>query len=185
MTNNIEYFSDHVYRVDDLLSAEECAHFIQLSENIGYEEAAINTGSAQEIVKEIRDNDRVIYDSEELAETIWSRIKDYLPAVPYWQIFGLNERFRFYRYQEAQIFRWHRDGEYARNPTDVSKVTLIIYLNDNFEGGNTDFRFFKVSPKAGSALVFPHKHLHQGSPTTQGTKYALRTDVMYQRMLTR
>lgn len=29
------------------------------------------------------------------------------------------------------------------------------------------------------ALVFVHRHLHEGAPVIAGRKYVLRTDVMY------
>ena len=72
----------------------------------------------------------------------------------------------------------------------------MIYLNDDFEGGSTDFKRtdevpktgmaykeFKVWPKGGMLLLFPHKLMHQGSPVTRGAKYVLRTDVMYKRIV--
>lgn len=40
----------------------------------------------------------------------------------------------------------------------------------------------KDGPKAGMALVFPHLMMHQGSTIKSGTKYVLRTDVMYRNM---
>jgi prolyl 4-hydroxylase len=55
----------------------------------------------------------------------------------------------------------------------------MIYLNDGFEGGDTEFRTEFVKPQAGMALVFPHRVAHQGSAIVRGTKYVLRTDVMY------
>ena len=41
-----------------------------------------------------------------------------------------------------------------------------------------------VQPERGSALIFPHgphphSPLHVGSPVHRGTKYVLRTDVLY------
>jgi hypothetical protein len=56
---------------------------------------------------------------------------------------------------------------------------IEIFLNDNFEGGNTDFVWESVKPSQGSALVFPHRFHHQGSVVTSGVKYILRTDVLY------
>ena len=36
-----------------------------------------------------------------------------------------------------------------------------------------------VQPKVGMALVFEHAILHEGVAVEEGTKYVLRTDVMY------
>jgi hypothetical protein len=72
-----------------------------------------------------------------------------------------------------------------------SYFTFLIYLNDDFEGGET--RFYMptedgmvargVVPKRGSVLVFPQGNtcslIHEGSAVTSGTKYVIRTDVLY------
>ena len=93
---------------------------------------------------------------------------------------GLNERFRFYRYTRDQAFRWHRDGAFRRDDREASRLTLMIYLNEGFGGGGTEFDLAEtVVPRTGMALVFAHHLRHQGAPVTQGTKYVLRTDVMF------
>jgi hypothetical protein len=55
----------------------------------------------------------------------------------------------------------------------------MIYLNDNFNGGATTFNDLVVLPKKGMALVFYHYFEHEGAEVTEGTKYVLRTDIMY------
>jgi prolyl 4-hydroxylase len=61
----------------------------------------------------------------------------------------------------------------------------MVYLNGDFAGGTTDFETdegdFSITPKPGLALFFEHPLLHRGAPVTHGTKYVLRTDVMYRR----
>lgn len=48
---------------------------------------------------------------------------------------GLNERFRFYRYDVGQKFAPHTDGAY-HSPTGArSLLTLLLYLNDDYTGG--------------------------------------------------
>ena len=58
-------------------------------------------------------------------------------------------------------------------------MTFMVYLNDDFEGGETDFGDFLVTPKIGDALCFMHSSMHEGRAVSNGTKYVLRTDVMY------
>ena len=81
----------------------------------------------------------------------------------------------------------------SRRP-QLSRLTFLIYLNDNFEGGNTTFfipakeqegvlNAFPVKPSRGCVLVFPHgtctAPLHEGSPVLKGCKYVVRTEVEY------
>ncbi|MCF6258901.1 MAG: 2OG-Fe(II) oxygenase [Gammaproteobacteria bacterium] len=39
----------------------------------------------------------------------------------------------------------------------------------------------KIKPKAGEVAIFQHKIRHEGCKVIQGTKYALRTDVIYKK----
>ena len=65
----------------------------------------------------------------------------------------------------------------------------MVYLNDDFEGGATNFYYLagvpylSVRPVCGQALVFVHWKLHEGAPVERGRKYVLRTDVMCRRIV--
>merc|ERR1712137_1489573 len=74
---------------------------------------------------------------------------------------------------------------------DTSFMTVMLYLNGGFQGGETNFiiteRFLEeeavqVQPRAGLALVFEHRLLHEGARLTRGVKYAIRTDVMFRKV---
>jgi 2OG-Fe(II) oxygenase superfamily len=69
-----------------------------------------------------------------------------------------------------------------------SFLTFLIYLNNDFEGGETKFYLPHhlargVVPRAGSILIFPQGNLasliHEGAAVTKGVKYVIRTDVLY------
>ena len=67
-----------------------------------------------------------------------------------------------------------------RNEFEASYFTFMIYLNDDYEGGQTTFNHVTIEPKQGTALIFQHDLEHEGKAVTQGIKYVLRTDIMYQ-----
>ena len=175
------------FTLENFLTPEECKSFIERSETIGYEESKIRTTFGEVMNKDVRDNYRVVFDDPELAASIFERVKEYLPKeldeTKEWELLNLNERFRFYRYEEGQQFKQHKDGSFVRNDNEVSKVTLLMYLNDNFEGGATRFCLENEyeQPKEGKLLLFRHGMLHAGCVVLSGVKYVLRTDVMYKR----
>lgn len=176
----IEKYGLGIFTIADFISSKECDEYIAFSESKDYEIAEIQTQDGPLVMQEIRNNDRVIYDDVQFAEKLFQVAKELLPAsIDDWEICGLNERFRFYRYEKNQYFKWHKDGSYARHEKERSFLSFIVYLNDDFVGGATAFRFDKIQPKKGSVLVFPHALLHQGDPVESGVKYVLRTDVMY------
>ena len=94
---------------------------------------------------------------------------------------GLNERLRFYRYEAGQMFAPHVDGYYRRPNGEQSLLTWMIYLNDDFTGGETKFygAEVEVKPETGMMLVFRHALLHEGAEVRAGRKYVLRSDIMF------
>jgi hypothetical protein len=177
---------DSVFVVRNFLSPEECVAQIALAEGRGFSEAPITTGAGFLMRKDVRDNDRVMIDDSALATALWERARPFLPAEWFgWLAVGLNERFRYYRYGPSQRFAAHTDGYFERDSGERSHFTLMVYLNEGFTGGTTNFYLsreaLRVKPETGMALAFAHKQLHEGAPVEQGRKYVLRTDVMYRR----
>jgi predicted 2-oxoglutarate/Fe(II)-dependent dioxygenase YbiX len=178
---------DRIFIIHGFFTPEECGSFVARSEQAGYDEATINTSVGVVMNKAIRDNARLILDDPSLADTLWQRLQQFLPpTIEEWRVLGLNERLRFYRYDPGQKFAPHFDGYFERDNGDRSQLTFMVYLNDEFTGGET--RFYgedrtvpraAVRPECGMALVFAHLQLHEGAPVVRGRKYVLRTDVMY------
>lgn len=177
---NFHQHTEKIFTVEEFLSQEESKGYIELSENIGYELAKINTHKGQRVMTQVRNNNRSFYTSEDLAGSLWEKAKPFIPEkIGNSQAIGLNELFRFYRYQPGQQFRGHYDESFIRNSTEASYVTFMIYLNDDFEGGQTIFSDVWIKPKQGTLLIFMHDLFHEGREVTKGIKYVLRTDVMY------
>ncbi len=185
-----------IFTVSNILSPEECADYIALTEKIGYTPAGLTVGQDEYLMApKVRSNDRVILDDEARAADLWRRIADYIPVtIDRWTAIGLNERLRFYRYDPGQRFAPHRDGSYIRQNGECSRLTFMIYLNGGFEGGETRFYFHSsymelfnssavpdvsVVPTTGIVLCFLHQLRHEGAPVISGRKYVLRSDVMY------
>lgn len=177
---------ENIFVIHDFLAPHECEDYVALSESGGYEDATITTPMGFVMRKDIRDNARYILDDTALAAKIWVRAGAFMPRTfRHRTAVGLNERFRFYRYDPGQMFAKHRDGNFERDNGEESQFTFMVYLNDGFAGGETKFHvstgmpWLDVVPRRGMALVFEHRLLHEGAPVLSGRKYVMRTDVMY------
>jgi hypothetical protein len=169
-----------IYTIDNFWTAEQCLHYINQTEQTGFEPATINTDFGVRRVDSVRNNNRVMYKDDALATSIWQQAKDFVPVKRGNSVaYGLNELFRFYKYEPGQEFKKHRDNSYIKNSEEASYYTFMIYLNDDYTGGHTTFNKLSIAPKQGTALIFYHYLEHAGSPVESGTKYVLRTDVMY------
>jgi predicted 2-oxoglutarate/Fe(II)-dependent dioxygenase YbiX len=178
-----------VYVVRHFMSDTECEQLIAVGEAAGFATAPISTSSGPVIATDIRNNTRVMFDRPELADRLWLRTRDLVPeGIEDRDALGLNERFRLYRYDPGERFAPHYDGAYRRNADEKSELSLMVYLNDGFEGGETRFYHedhrlrLTVRPERGMALFFLHCQLHEGSPVRSGRKYVARTDVMYRQI---
>uniref|UniRef100_A0A7S2A460 Prolyl 4-hydroxylase alpha subunit domain-containing protein n=1 Tax=Trieres chinensis TaxID=1514140 RepID=A0A7S2A460_TRICV len=190
------------------LSSAECQFYIDHAEELGMEDCGYKHS--------IRRADRTSAASSLVAERLFQRARPFLEAnidliaaaagrrVPLgfsrnllgstWYPTGLNETFRVCRYDAGGFFLPHHDGGFTRNRYDRSIKTLMIYLNDDFEGGATNFYCEKqrhyepgdegkvlhsFQPKAGDALIFNSKITHDGAMLLSGRKYIMRSEVMY------
>ena len=171
-----------LWTVDDILSPAECTRYMADVDRMKPTVAPVTTSRGPVMMTDIRNNERVMVDDPETAAELFRRIRPHVPEEIFGhRVSGANERLRFYRYQPGQKFALHFDGAFRRTPTEQSYLTFIIYLNEGFGGGETDFPDVdrKVSPRPGRALLFQHMLLHEGCTVTSGVKYVLRTDVMY------
>tara|TARA_A100000172_G_C2978559_1_gene88558 strand:- start:105 stop:605 length:501 start_codon:yes stop_codon:yes gene_type:complete len=77
----------------------------------------------------------------------------------------------------AEIVKWPT-GSHQAPHTDVSResttYTSVTYLNDDFQGGETDFTTenFSVKPKVGRTILFDGKRFEHGvKKITEGVRY--------------
>lgn len=192
------------FLLHNVLTDEECDQIIAASEAMGYtEDAPVSLG------RHIRHNENCVWIADdELTGVPFNRCQSHFPpkvaaGVPV----GLNARWRLYKYNTDDVFKVHTDGSWPGSGLDSSgrlvkdiygdrwsQLTWVLYLNDNFDGGSTRFYLQQgrgntysvhdVQAVRGSAMCFFHgehelSHLHEGAQVTRGTKYIIRSDVLY------
>jgi hypothetical protein len=183
--------AENVFTVAGLLSSDECRQLIDRGEAIGFDRAAVRTGSGPQMRPGIRDNDRAEFTDPELAVDLWLRCRPFVPAeLEGGTAVGLDDNFRFYRYDVGQRFKRHKDGVVERSQFERSRLTCLFCLNGDFTGGETAFysttkvdgvrsEDVVVVPQVGDALFFLHERWHEGRELLAGRKYVLRSDVFY------
>jgi hypothetical protein len=179
--------------VDGLLTAEECTAFIRdmdRADNLRAVDSAIAA------------YDRGVLVSDVWAERLWQRVRPLMPA-DIAAVAHCNTHIRFSKYHPGQCFEVHRDGLNQDARGYRTKFTVNIFLNDGFQGGETDFLdesrndrcigqdgphlvslsesrvlVYRAMPAPGRGMVFDREILHRGNMVQGGYKYLLRTDVM-------
>lgn len=86
-----------------------------------------------------------------------------------------HEEYSLLKYEEGQEYKAHYDA----GPTANRTMSAVLYLNDDYEGGEIEFIHMgiKIKPQAGMLVIFPssYPYAHIAHPITKGKKYALVT----------
>ncbi|KAL4887876.1 hypothetical protein BDV59DRAFT_157751 [Aspergillus ambiguus] len=192
----------------NVLSPTECKAIIAAGESVGFlPDAPLREDGDMSILA------HNFYWVVDIAfhDLLWARISHYVPQSINGRLArGINRRFRVYRYVPGAEYRCHIDGAwppsgilpndkyvYDSSPEDKkqsSLYTFLLYLNDEFEGGETTFfvpsaregtlNAYPVRPVMGAVAMFPHGEsngalLHEGTGVRKGAKYIIRSDIEY------
>lgn len=115
-------------------------------------------------------------DLYELHENAFNKI--YPASQDYSRYWGVGiqyfEAFNFVKYEgEGTHFNIHAD----HGPAYVCTVSMVGYLNDDYDGGEIYFPRFEleIKPEEGDLIVFPSTYIyeHASKPIVSGTKYSI------------
>ena len=84
-----------------------------------------------------------------------------------------REEIQVLEYVENQKYTWHTDASPMPDSKEYHrKISVILYLSDDFEGGTTKFAHQDFKPPIGHALIFPSNWCfpHCGTQVTSGKK---------------
>lgn len=80
----------------------------------------------------------------------------------------------YHAHTDSEIYNWELGRWEKRADRDVS---LLIYLNNDFEGGDLHFNYFhySLSPRKGDVVLFPsdHRYMHEAEMVSSGTRYVI------------
>jgi len=231
-------FTQHVpgriHEVRGVLSASECTQLIAEAERRGFQPSPPSGGGHGQTPRTgARTSQFYVHDDAELASLLWERVAEFVPGdlrsikpVPYmnsvtqgdeFSPVGVNEHMRYYKYDPGQFILKHDDYRMSRFRYDKDKneyyeqmsfLTLVVYLNEGFQDGNTLFwtkyatvgttghcRFIRdveftesdlsIVPETGKASIHDHMVQHEGEAPKKSTKYILRTDILHEKYVDR
>lgn len=91
-----------------------------------------------------------------------------------------NFGFRTDEFGDEEIVRYPVGGKFmphsdANSLKPYRALSIVFYLNDDYEGGRTSFPDlgYACTPRTGRVLVFPSQLLHAGEPVLAGEKHII------------
>ncbi len=190
MTYTVTDLGGEILLVENLLDPDTCRHIIEVAEHCHFEAAAILVNSVDADVRNsgilaLNPRDPIQQSTNNLLIRPVKVAQEALHRC-YGVKFPHAETCSVLRYLPGQQYKRHVDNillasrfQEVEQGIPTRDVSLVGYLNDGFEGGETFFdrQSVKVTPKAGSVILFPayYTHPHQALPIRSGKKYAWTT----------
>jgi predicted 2-oxoglutarate/Fe(II)-dependent dioxygenase YbiX len=165
---------------DGVMSIEECNKLINIVEARGAcEPARIGVFGAGVIDKKVRDVKRVNLPTH---RGIGATLTGIGMSANYqaWK-FNITHSLQtdYLKYDEEGHYHAHVDTFIKPDDLNCRKLTILMFLNDDFEGGRLFLQneHKKIYPpqKAGTVLVFPSFILHGVEPVTKGVRRSVVT----------
>ena len=176
---------------EHFLSDDECDDFIaffktkeksgvicnrQVSENTS---ALIKSDNSLSIsFSDLKIDEKTYTMNSNFIENFWKNgINEYGKYYP--RLLDIDKKMWGYKIQKTLAGEgyhiWHDENSSSDNITRI--FAYIIYLNDDFTGGETEFlhKNIRITPKKGTLVIFPanYTHTHRGNPPLTGEKYIL------------
>lgn len=172
----------------NIIEPNICNNLINITENIGYKPVSLYTdkNGNEHYDETSRKGLRCIVDDINFANELEKLIFDYIPKeYNNMKYHSINPRFRYLKYDNCGYFARHSDSPYSVDDK-ISLITILIYLNNDYEGGYTTFftsvddkKGFSLIPEIGMVCLMDQTIGHKVPPIKKGIKYVIRTELMY------
>ncbi len=179
LLNSINNDNYKIVEINNFLSDQECDDLIEYSKTQTLVKSKVLSEKG-DVESDNRDSEQLwLEDNKHYVVTKIATLSKKITQKPT----NHMEYLQFLKYNKGGYFKEHYDPEINyKSDTNDRIYTIIIYLNDDFEGGETYFKNLNttIKPKKGKAVIFKsldkngnilEKSLHQGSEVTSGIKY--------------
>ena len=179
-----------VFHVNDALTESECRTLIDASTPSLSRSMVVNQTPTGDHDKDVLDDVRTSYqtwigESHEGAGHVVKKMMALAASLTGVRKTDLMEAVMVARYEPGQKYEAHHDScTHGCDKAPVYRLaTLLVYLNDDFEGGTTTFPKIPltVRPKTGQGVLFYNTEpdtgavipnsLHSGDPVVSGVKF--------------
>lgn len=162
-----------IYELDNFLTKNECSQYISQINNTKINICFTNNGTFL--------NNKWINNS--LSNLFYKKLQNYNIKD---NILRPNNLIMSGKYIKGDLFALHTDTGlyYNKETNEKTQWTLLIYLNDNFIGGETTFYDDKwniskiINPQVGKAILFDINLWHKGNEVIEGEKYWIGCEII-------
>lgn len=176
-----------IFEIEDFLPTHVCDKLVSMADTKGVEASTIIDNRGDKVLDLFIRKSRQTWLKDEEDEEV-ARISECVANLTQLPV-SHQEELQVVRYPSGGYYNAHFDASFHPDVIPVMNkgcgprlYTVLIYLNDDFEGGETDFPEIGVTikPKKGKAILFQNidecqdlipESMHAGCPVTKGTKW--------------
>jgi len=183
--------SELIRRYQGAFTPKECDEYIKYIDQ--FEEKNILTYDTEKLTQVDNKSVNLTFDYDFPAYSFLSKeiIPKFKPCIDeYIEAVNILRNYKFLTYDlkikkipiGGGFHQWHfENGGIAYSQR---KFVIQLYLNDDFEGGETEFLYQnrRELPRQGDVLIFPagYTHTHRGNPPIGGDKYLITSWALIQ-----
>ena len=171
------FFKHDIVYVENFITPDECTKLVEyFKEKEGWQPVAFYGSYGMSI---LHDPDLQKFGlPAEYFDTLKERLKDAVEDAHSIEVRTVSTHAQ--KWIKGAYANWHSDNsDMEGNPTawEVSKLVCLLYLNDDYEGGQLAFRDhdISISPSAGMLVTFPGgiHNVHAVTEVTEGVRYTI------------
>ena len=185
-SEQVTEISPDMFWFDQLLPPALCQQLIDIAELRQPQTAGIELGRLDQ---DVRNSGQLRLEGDDLLNSTNQLLLDQVGIIQTWlhRHYGIRftqaEACSLLRYNPGEYYKRHIDNllmpsrmQEAAQGLPTRDISIVGYLNEGFEGGETYFdrQELKVVPQAGGVVVFPSFFTfpHQSLPVVSGRKYS-------------
>lgn len=176
-----------VFEIEDFLSSDQCDAIVRKAVEKGVRDSTVVDDRGVQVLDLYMRKSKQTWLQSGDDEAV-ARVNKFVSEITGFPE-SHQEELQVVKYQTSDYYKYHCDASF--HPDVIPNMnrgcgpriyTILIYLNDDFEGGETEFDVagIRVTPKKGKAIVFQNvdenldlipESSHAGLPVKHGTKW--------------
>ena len=163
-----DYSEKYIYRVEDFITADDAEYLLSYLDSMQIESP--NVQKQIRFLEELDNNKAESIVKKYEKKTYLEILGNYSNKIDI-RIEDLTwmRRLELVKWNYNKVLDPHRDGHISAPPPPELSLSTLIYLNDDYLGGEISFPEYEISikPKAREFIIFPSHFLHEVKATQE------------------
>ena len=178
---------DYIGYYENILTGDVCLDLIEYTKKMQLKPSTYSTssGKSDRSKQRVKMDDVWFKEGQPFFKEVFGGFEDVIKRYKeQHELFRVEKHsgFRLNKYSEGGFMSRHVDNIHHSHGQEHGspQVSALLFLNDDYEGGEFIISDIKYNPKQGSAIIFPSNFMfpHEVKTIKKGTRYSIVTWLM-------